>query len=149
MVAYYGIPERLFNIKPLKRPKKFEVCFWGEPKKRRGFDILLLAAKKVLKECPDIQFNLFLKPEWDSPEYYSQSRGFFNLHSKNFNLHTYPNGFDLHQAVANSDIVAMPFLENPMEPPLVLVESMALGKAVITTAVGATPNSLRIISQDY
>jgi glycosyltransferase involved in cell wall biosynthesis len=135
-IAYYGISEKLFDVRSNKKSNEFEVAFWGEGKVRRGFDILLHAMRDVLKQCKDIRFKMYVKPEWQSSGYYSSRMRFIRAYRNNVSIETYPYNFDIFEAVANADIVILPFLQNPMEPPLTLIESMALGKAIVTTELG-------------
>jgi len=135
-VIRYGLQGRLLRIDARTSGDSCSVVFWSEARLRRGFDILLLAMQRILRSRPGITFSLYVKPDWESAAYRDSRLRFIEALGKRVKLHVYPYSFDLFEEIARGDIVALPFLQNPMEPPLTLIESMALGKAVIATDIG-------------
>ena len=133
------IPYLIENIWFSKKEEKIKedkktVVFFGDGTIERGLFILLSSIPYVINKSPDIRFIIAIR-HWRD---YLKERALLtiNNYSKNVTLLEYPLDIHISQIVKKGDIVALPFNVNSMEPPVSLVESMALGKPVITSNIG-------------
>lgn len=116
-------------------PPRDTVLFWGDASKERGTDVFLASIPSILKEHPGVSLVMAIRC-WYPPEYRKTVYGFARKFQKNITILETPYKCHVSQIVANATVVALPFRVNPREPPGTLVESLALGKGVVTTDIG-------------
>jgi len=150
VIIPYGLNERFVSVRPEADPLSFvekgpRLCFWGSGSVTRGFGVLLEAFPRLIKARPELQMVAALRN--------IESASLSKVHSlwRQGHLHLlvpralsglpeariYPTSVE--HIVAKTDVVALPFLVNPCEPPLTIVESMALGMPIVTTDVNSNP----------
>jgi glycosyltransferase involved in cell wall biosynthesis len=133
---------------------KNAVLFWTSGYKERGIETFLEAIPYVSNEIPDASFYIAVL------DFYRAERArktAFELARKTRRLliSENPRGrytlkkngnylqMNIYDFIASSTIITLPFRVNPQEPPFSLLESMAFGKAVITTNIGSNREVIR------
>ena len=125
------------SLKDLARYKgKLIVGYVGRLAREKGLDVLLRAARGVVKQVPNTEF-VFVG---EGPE-----RESLQVLATDLELHNHVSFLgprsDLPDLYASFDIFVLPSLGEGM--PLVVLEAMAAGKPVVATEVGAVPRVLR------
>jgi glycosyltransferase involved in cell wall biosynthesis len=127
-------------------PGSDSILFWtGANKYERGFDTFLNAIPPVLKQCPQAQFNAavlnFIEKDLkDAAGRISTKTGklhVFEDPSGEYGINGNKAKISVYSLVQASSIIVLPFKINPQEPAFSLIQSMALGKPVITTDIGS------------
>lgn len=131
--------DKLKKIKDKKKP--FTVCYLGPSSSIRGTGILLEVIKLLKKDGYNILLNFLLRsPKPDIEKAYFKKICEKKGISENVEIKA---GFlteqVLFQEIANSDIVVIPTKYVWNEPPLAILESMMLGKPVVTSNVCGLP----------
>lgn len=139
-VVPYGI-RREFEGSPEEKIDIFgngckTVLFWGDGNIKRGFDLFLSSNAILEREGSRLNFLITVRGFEDELEARALRLAQENSRIKVFVNQREPYPWPIEKVVASVEIVALPYLINPMEPPLTLIESMALGRGVITTGVG-------------
>jgi len=124
------------------------VLFWTFGSRERSFDLLLSAIPEVVKEIKGVQFvlalinvekdlqhRLFSLKEKTGKITIAERLGLSDNYRVNLGSETFE--LPLAQLIAASDLVVLPYRTNPQEPPISLVETMALGAPTITSRLGA------------
>lgn len=135
IVQPYGIDEVWFNLPACRgnseRRKERTVLFWGDAAAGRGFDVLMDAVPIVCSTAPNVKFQFALR--YAEEHYSSRLRSLVS---------DFPVGIVADRPVANipelitkSDIIVLPYVKTTIQPPLTLLESLASGRPVVTTAV--------------
>jgi glycosyltransferase involved in cell wall biosynthesis len=119
---------------------KDRVLFWGDGSYLRGFYVFLSSIDITLRKCPQARFVAAVRGIERSGDNAWQ-RAYHNILNDPKRLQMIHSelgapSVSISSIVASSDVVALPSLTNPMEPPLTVIESMSLGKAVVTTNIG-------------
>lgn len=124
------------------------VLFWtGANDKERGFGTFLESIPLVLEKVPEVQFCAAVLDFIGE----GMRRKTFELAINTKRLYITENStgkylweeegnkycVGIGSFIASSAVVALPFKINAQEPPFSLLQSMALGKAVVTTNLGA------------
>lgn len=112
------------------------VLFWGGGIHRSGCDIFLRAVKIILNRVPNARFLVVVRDFTEEVEMIVQRTVKETSRVTVLNRMEKEYPWPITSIVASADVVVLPYMVNPMEPPLVLVESMFLGKPVITTPIG-------------
>lgn len=120
----------------------FLITYFGPPYTRRGV-IDLVRASALLKNKVPVRLLLLLRqdPKWKNPSVNLIERTIMKLHSTDIVTliaSILPKG-RLVSYLKASDIIALPFKYVDEEPPLCLLEAMALGKPIITTNIDSIP----------
>lgn len=131
--------DKLKKIKVKKKP--FTICYLGPSFSIRGTGILLEVIKLLKKDGYNILLNFLLRsPNPDIEKAYFKKICEKKGISENVEIKA---GFlteqVLFQEIANSDIVVIPTKYVWNEPPLAILESMMLGKPVVTSNVCGLP----------
>lgn len=142
-VIHYGIRENLFPANVSKNKILGQrnndskiILFWGDGIYDRGFHIFLSSIREILEGCPNAYFVAALRSFNGNDELRRCASKIAEETSRFKILLSGKCSLPIGDIVASADIVALPYVVNPLEPPLTLLESMALSKPVITTAVG-------------
>jgi len=122
----------------------FIITYFGSPLTIRGTDTLIKAAqllKRWLKK-----FKVFLLSRTDSLLEMKENDYLYSL-IKKFNLSTNVklvpgilNQSEIKNYIVASDVIALPFKIVQSEPPLSILECMALGRSIITTRTCGLPS---------
>lgn len=130
-----GVDTSVF--KPSRRPvAESSILYFGPLSSFRGVDVLISAFRRVRKTLPAARLVLLARG--------SEHKGFWHRKTENLENVDVVNGiFDQKELVEHlncASVVALPFKFWPqVECPLTILESMAAGKAVVTTTMGAIP----------
>jgi glycosyltransferase involved in cell wall biosynthesis len=132
------------------RPDDFVLTYFGSPAPVRGLFTLLKAVEIALQSHPNLRLMILSRRTYEQ-----WGRETARLHS----LLNHPplmgrvqleDGFlsekDLIDRILASEAVCLPFELIPSDVPLSVLESMALGKAVVTTDIGCLPE---LISEEH
>jgi glycosyltransferase involved in cell wall biosynthesis len=135
IISKYDIDESSFNI-----------LYFGSPLTIRGIDSLIKAVSKVKNEFPCVKLLILSRRrdnELSSEELDTQNLIFKLGIEKNVQI---ISGFldkdKVKKFIGFSDLIALPFKIVPSDVPTSILESMALGKTVISTAVDGIPELL-------
>jgi len=121
-VARIGVDQKA----GIKSSKTFnDILFFGDSKKERGFDFVF----KLAKMLDDLRFKILIR--WEGKDGVSLLKKMKKL--KNTTVLFYPYSKSLEKIVLQSKIIVLPFRWLAMRPPLSVIESMALGKCVVTS----------------
>lgn len=135
IISKYNLDESSFNI-----------LYFGSPLTIRGIDSLIKAVSKVKNEYPHVKLLILSRRRDDE-----LSREELDAHNLILKLYLEKNvqiisGFlekdEVKKFIGFSDLIALPFKIVPSDVPTSILESMALGKAVISTAVDGIPELL-------
>jgi len=125
-VARIGVDERFFVHDDSARSKA-DVLFYGDANKERGFDLVMMLAR----ELPHLQFLVLLRSKkrhcWHEPETVNKTA--------NVSFLDYPYAEELEKIILKCKVIVLPYRWMSVRPPLTLVEPMALGKCVVTSAL--------------
>ncbi len=142
-VLPYGIKKAFLSqsdpdISNVPKSEGKTILYWGDGNYVRGYYIFLFSIAKVLKLFPKTRFIAAIRgiEDLDSVKLRITAKKIEKTCSnlQIFNKALEPNS--LVRLIDSSQIIALPFIINAMEPPLTIIESMALGKPVITTKIG-------------
>jgi glycosyltransferase involved in cell wall biosynthesis len=128
-------------------PTDFIVSYFGAPQIIRGPDIAILSMKKLLAKNPNAKLLVFSRRKVGGTsaedEYHRQKEHYLHMLQEKVDGNgrvRIVSGFldkqTVQQYVQASDVVVLPFRRVPSEPPLSVFESMAAGKAVVTSDLG-------------
>lgn len=131
----FVLPRQLKDAAPNGERTEKTVLFWGYGSYQRGFHTLLYSVNKILNKMPKTRFLIAVRSFDPDLERIALKLA---KKQKQVEILSNANGqcCSISDHVASADVVALPYIVNPMEPPLTLLESMAMGKAVVTTNVG-------------
>jgi glycosyltransferase involved in cell wall biosynthesis len=137
-VVTNGVPAAIFPRRKFNKSKKFEALFIGNLSERKGVsDLLEAIARNVL--AGDNNFNLRLAGGGDL-QYYKNQASKYGLDAYT----TFEGWVDQQVAshlLANADVLILPSYDEGL--PLVILEAMANGVAVICTPVGEIPHFIK------
>jgi len=119
-----------------KHDDYFKVVYFGPCNHKRGIFELVKAMPYIKRKIPKSQLILLLRPPL-KPEYTSVIKQLVNENDLQENVVFVEKKLHsqlLIKTIVACDIVILPFKYLDEEPPLSLLEAMALGKATITTS---------------
>jgi glycosyltransferase involved in cell wall biosynthesis len=131
-----------FNVSP----GSFNILYFGSPLKIRGIDSLIKAISKVAESHPDVKLLILSRRR--EKELSQEERNVFDLIEEldlknNVQI---VSGFlereDVKRFIKFCDVVCLPFKLVPSDVPTSILESMAMGKIVISTNVDGIPELL-------
>lgn len=124
----------------------FNILYFGSPLTIRGIDSLIKAVSKVKNECCHVKLLILSRRrdnELSHEELDTQNLILELGIEKNVQI---ISGFldkdEVKRFISFSDLIALPFKIVPSDVPTSILESMALGKTVISTAVDGIPELL-------
>ncbi len=135
IISKYNLDENSFNV-----------LYFGSPVTIRGVDSLIKAVSKVRNEFCCIKLLILSRRR-----VYELSREELDLQDLIFKLGMEKNiqiisGFldkdEVTKIIGFSDLIALPFKLVPSDVPTSIIESMAMGKAVISTSIDGIPELL-------
>lgn len=123
------------NGEQVDQPKR--VVYWRDPSIGNGADICLQVYSRLAPRFPNISFDLAVRPHPNPVEGIDElAHQFPNVHVARF---PYSNGMSIAKLLAESVCVLLPFRGLAVHPQFAILESMRAGCAVVSTAVGSTP----------
>jgi len=137
LVIPFGIEDVWYSTNTLKEMDNQKILFFGDGTYERGLSVVLDAIPTILKKH-NVEITLAIRHWGDNSKrsLISRTKNVLKQYPHNVTLIEYPMPYHISELVRQNSIVLLPFTVNSMEPPVSLVESMALGKAVITTNIG-------------
>jgi phosphatidyl-myo-inositol dimannoside synthase len=124
-------------------PTDFIVAYLGPPRIYRGADTLLYAAARLKQKLPQLKVAMLLRTNRDSQDAQEKllRRIASDLHlNENVKFVTGILGREeLLGMMRAFDVIALPFKFVLNEPPITVLEAMALGKPLIITRVSGLP----------
>jgi len=134
LVARIGVNEKFLAETKHFRPDT-DVLYFGDSRKRRGFDVIFRLAQKL----PNLKFKILLR--WEGKDCSYQLKQIKKLN--NVVVWRYPYSESLSDMILKSKLVVLPFRWTGVRPPLSLLESMALGKCVVTSSMEGNEEVVR------
>lgn len=137
VVLPYGIEDVWFSLdKPnsqLVNTEGTTVLFWGDAREDRGIDTLLKAIPSIVEGFPHVNFTFAIRHYF--PPYSERVRQI----ARNYPIKIIDYMPDQHisEVVSSAEVIVLPYNATTIQPPLTLLESLAAGKAVVTTDVEA------------
>lgn len=126
IVTRIGLKEEFLNNPDNKIEEEFDILYFGDALKTRGFDIVLLLARQLLS----LKFRILLR--WIDKDLYNELNVIKSLN--NVEVLYYPYYKEpIKNYILKSKIILLPYRWIGVRPPLSLIESMALGKCVMTS----------------
>jgi glycosyltransferase involved in cell wall biosynthesis len=129
-IVHYGLDEQW--LKTTLPTENYDVLFFGDGTRERGLCTFLESIPKILSKRKDVSFTIAIR-HWD-PNLRAITLRVANRHS--VRLLKPPTTYNIIKIASHAKVICLPFEVNSMEPPLSLVESLALGKAVVSTDIG-------------
>jgi glycogen synthase len=154
VVAPLGIRDRSGEFQRRRaNDGRIRVLFVGRMERRKGVDLLLTAAVKILKDHPNVEFVLAGKdtPNTETGKTYREA--FIQEHSSESDILRRVQfagavtEAELYQHYADSDIFCLPSRYESFG--LVLLEAMMFGKPVIGCAIGGMQEIVEVGSTGY
>jgi len=112
-----------------------DILYFGDSSRERGFDIIFQLAQKL----PQLKFKILLR--WEERNCSNELENMKKM--PNVTILYYPYSESLEQIISRSKLVILPYRWMAVRPPLTLVESMALGKCVITSSMEGNEEIIR------
>jgi glycosyltransferase involved in cell wall biosynthesis len=128
-------------FKPLNnRTEENSILYFGQVSSFRGVDVLFSAFEQIRKKNPSIKMILLCRET--NPE---RSTSLIKRKLNNVEIVTgILSQEELVKYLCQASIIVLPFKFWPqVECPLTILESMAMGKPVVTTTIGAIPEVIR------
>jgi len=126
IVSRFGLDVK-FLIDRLPVAENHDILYFGDSTKERGFNIILDSANRM----PELKFLVLLR--WQGGNCQQElkiMKGMLNV-----SIFYYPYVESLEEFIIQSKLVILPYQWMGVRPPLSLIESMALGKCVITSCM--------------
>ena len=130
--VYHGLEDSWFDIDDASPGEPINILFFGDAVRDRGLEDILAVIPEVSSSFSGkVRFTLALR-------YFGENyAGEIAELSRAYPVEIAAKTDSMVGTVAESDIVALPYRATTIQPPLTLVESLAAGKAVVTTGVDA------------
>lgn len=128
--------------KSAKKKDVISVLYVGRFERRKGIDVLLVAAEELLKKYKNVQLNLVGNPDItdeNNKKYFKEYEKQFGKEKwfKQIKLHGYVTDEELGQLYEECDIFVAPSRYESFG--IIFIEAMAHGKPVVGTNVGGIP----------
>lgn len=121
----------------------FLITYFGPPHTYRGTDTLIHAVAKLRSKLPKLKLLMLLRQGSEEEDYFErklkQIAQRLELHNHVKFISRLLSEQDLKTFLQISDAIALPFKFIFNEPPLSILETMAMGKPLITTWVSGLP----------
>lgn len=134
IVTYLGLRDSFIKEIEHQQNYEYDIFYYGDISKERGFDLLC----RLAQAAPGWRFKFLIR--WDKEKFNEISK--LDNISCHFSL---VNEEELRQMVLKSKIVILPFRRMGVQPPVSLLEVMALGKCVLTTLL---PGNLHFLKDE-
>ncbi len=155
VVAPLGIRDRSGEFRSRRAPgeRRLQVLFVGRMERRKGVDLLLTAAEKILKDHPHVEFVLAGKdtPNTETGKTYREAFVQEHAHESDLLQRVRFTGAvseaELYQLYADCDVFCLPSRYESFG--LVLLEAMMFGKPVIGCAIGGMQEIVEVGGNGY
>jgi len=137
-VVPYGIEEIWFSYQKNKIINHHikKIVFFGDGTYERGLWTVVKTIPHIIQQYSTLNFILAIR-EWPDKDDKELFLRFKQLYPVNVIYYPFNPQIHIYHILNEADLVLLPFSINSMEPPISLLESMALGKMTITSKVGA------------
>ncbi|MBM3282936.1 glycosyltransferase [Candidatus Gottesmanbacteria bacterium] len=135
LVRHTELENKFLSNPKVRLATDTDIVFFGDSTKERGFDVIYKLAKKLKKA----NFKVLIR--WEGENCKSEHRKIKKL--KNVRMWHYPYKESLEKILSKTKLVVLPFRYMGMRPPISLLESMALGKCVITSDMGGNEELIK------
>lgn len=112
-----------------------DILYFGDSTAERGFDIIF----QLARELPQLKFKILLR--WEGRNCSKELEKMKKM--SNVTILHHPYSESLEQIILKSKLVILPYRWIAVRPPLSLVESMALGKCVMTSSMEGNEEIVR------
>jgi len=141
-VIPYGVEDDFLNYNTdFQKDRNTEkvVLFWGDGSFSRGFHLFLSSMEAVLDKVPNATFIAAVrKMSTPALSRIANSKASKEKRFKLLDLSRNPYPENIINIIASSSIVVLPYVKPvAIDPPMTLLESMALGKCVLTSPIGS------------
>jgi glycosyltransferase involved in cell wall biosynthesis len=113
------------------------VLFWRDLTVANGADVAIKAYETLAPKYPDVDFDFAVRQHWDPvKDIESRAENYPNINVYHF---PYDEGITLPKLLLESLCVVMPIRNMSIDPQLVIAETLATGRPVITTDQRSNP----------
>lgn len=125
IVVYVGLRESFFEINEKKSDYRYDIFYYGDASHERGFDVLC----NLVKKLPNLKFKFLIRWKGNESSKLKELSKFKNV-SIDRSILSEP---DLKKLISQCKLVILPYRWMGVQPPITLLETMALGKCVLTS----------------
>ena len=125
LVIHIGLKDSFLDKKQARQEYEYDIFYYGDANNERGFDILYNLAKM----SPNLKFKLLIRWEKEERKSLDELQKLNNV-SVDYSC---PEESILKQIILKSKLVFLPYRWMGVLPPITLLETMALGKCVLTS----------------
>ena len=136
-IVPFGLEDVWYSSDVSRNMEKRSILFFGDGTYERGLSVVLNAIPAII-EAYNVKITLAIR-HWGvglNNSLIPRTQYILKKYPYNVTLVEYPMPYHISELVKQHAIVILPFTVNSMEPPVSLLESMALGRVVITTNIG-------------
>ncbi len=132
-VVRLGLEDRFLKTTKARKPRT-DIFFFGDSSYERGFDIVYALAKKL----PALSFTILLRWEKNCVKELNELK-----QCSNVRIYHASYKKPLIDMIRESKIILLPFRWMGVRPPLSIVESMAMGKCVVTSIMEGNEETIQ------
>lgn len=137
-IAVVRLPFKKTELKRIKI-KKNSILYAGFLVPRKGLHIIVEAMPSVLKKIPDAMLYILGEADPHEAEYKTKIMEMIKRYNLEAHIFSSEEKFDPeYKELRNKEVVVIPEQWNNMSP-LLVIESMMLGKGIVTTNMGGIP----------
>lgn len=134
LVSRIGLRSSFLVARQKKQEYEHDIFYYGDASQERGFDFVCRSAKML----PHRKFRLLVRWKKDGKRNLKELQKLDNVFVDTSCL----KESELRQLILRSKLVVLPYRWMGVQPPITLLEAMALGKCVLTTALPGCKNLL-------
>lgn len=135
IIIHTGLKDKFLKNRNTNLIFDTDVLFFGDSTRERGFDII----HKLAKRLNNVKFKILIR--WQGENCRQEFEEMKKL--PNVTVWHYPYKENLEKILLKAKLIILPFRYMGMRPPISLLESMVLGKCVITSDMGGNEELIK------